>query len=153
MPSRPRRAASGTAAVGRVPQRIRPHRSHRLEHPGVREAVAVAREDSPGDTRLVAYVTSKSSELTASALREHLKTKLPEQMVPSAFVILEALPLTPNGKVDRKALPAPEGSVGEEGYAVPRTPVEEGIAEIWSEVLRVARVGSRDSFFELRGHS
>ena len=122
-------------------------------HPQVKEAIALAREDMPGDTRLVAYVTSSNGPLSPRELREHLKEKLPEYMLPSAFVLLEELPLSPNGKVDRRALPAPETGGREEGYAPPRTPVEAGIAEIWQEVLRLERVGIHDDFFELGGHS
>jgi acyl carrier protein len=89
----------------------------------------------------------------ASALRAHLRRKLPDHMVPSVFVALDALPLTPNGKVDRKALPAPEGRSEVGGYVAPRTPTEEALAAIWREVLRLDRVGIEDNFFELGGHS
>ncbi|HVG43654.1 MAG TPA: amino acid adenylation domain-containing protein, partial [Longimicrobium sp.] len=118
--------------------------------PGVREATVVVREDVPGEKRLVAYVVG---EVEAEALREHLRRTLPEYMVPSAFVFLDALPLTPNGKLDRKALPAPELASPEEAYVAPRTPAEEVLAGIWAEVLRLERVGAEDSFFDLGGHS
>ncbi|HVS00913.1 MAG TPA: amino acid adenylation domain-containing protein, partial [Thermoanaerobaculia bacterium] len=115
-------------------------------HPEVRESVVVAR-----DGRLVAYVVARGE---AQDLREHLRDRLPEYMVPSAFVFLEAFPLTPSGKVDRKALPAPEISRGSDGeYAAPSNPTEELLAGIWAEVLGLDRVGVRDSFFSLGGHS
>jgi acyl carrier protein len=124
------------------------------QHPGVREAVVVAREDEPGQKRLVAYVVGKEGMLGRSDLRGFLKEKLPEYMVPSAFVALEALPLTPNGKVDRLALPAPEGRPElEEGHVAPRTPTEEVLSRIWAQVLGLDRVGVHDNFFELGGHS
>ena len=134
-----------------------------LEHPEVREAVVVAREGAEGDKRLVAYVTTRregreegggaGSELV-SLLRSHLGRQLPEYMVPSAFVRLEALPLTPNGKLDRKALPAPDGeSVMKRRYEAPEGEIEETLARLWSELLGVERVGRQDHFFELGGHS
>jgi amino acid adenylation domain-containing protein len=119
-------------------------------HAGVREALVVAREDRPGDRRLVAYVVG---DVETDALREHLRRNLPDYMVPAAFVVLDRLPLTPSGKVDRKALPAPEYGAAEETYVAPRTPVEEMLAEIWAEVLRLERVGVEESFFDLGGHS
>ncbi|HEX2095478.1 MAG TPA: amino acid adenylation domain-containing protein, partial [Longimicrobiaceae bacterium] len=125
-------------------------------HPGVREAVAVAREDTPGDRRLVAYVAAPGGGTapTAEELREYLAASLPEHMIPSAFVKLEALPLTPSGKIDRRALPAPDPSAGLlEAYAAPRTPTEEILAGIWTEVLHLDRVGVRANFFALGGHS
>jgi amino acid adenylation domain-containing protein len=127
-----------------------------LTNAAVREAAVVAREDTPGDKRLVAYVvaTTDDAQPTAAQMRAHLKEHLPEYMMPSAFVFLERLPLTPNGKVDRKALPAPEHeSANEEGYVAPRTPIEEVLCGIWSEVLGVKQVGVADDFFDLGGHS
>ncbi|HYG62622.1 MAG TPA: amino acid adenylation domain-containing protein, partial [Thermoanaerobaculia bacterium] len=118
--------------------------------PGVREAVVVVREDAPGDRRLVAYVTG---DALVDDLRPWLRERLPESMLPSAFVSLAALPLTPNGKVDRKALPAPDRQRAEEAYVPPHTPVEEIVAGIWAEVLGLERVGAADHFFELGGHS
>jgi amino acid adenylation domain-containing protein len=118
--------------------------------PGVREAAVVVREDAPGDRRLVAYV---AGEVAADELREHLRGRLPEHMLPSAFVVLETLPLTLNGKLDRRALPAPDLAPAEEAYVAPRTPVEEVLAGIWAEVLRVERAGVEESFFALGGHS
>ncbi|MBV9109626.1 MAG: amino acid adenylation domain-containing protein, partial [Gemmatimonadetes bacterium] len=120
--------------------------------PQVREAVVVAREDTPGDRRLVAYVVAEE-EATPAELRARLKEHLPEYMVPSAVVRLDALPLTPSGKVARRALPAPEYAAAEERHVAPRTPAEEVLAGIWAEVLRLERVGVEDSFFDLGGHS
>ena len=124
------------------------------EHAGVSEAVVVAREDMPGEKWLVGYVVAAESVAPSNReLREYLKQRMPEYMVPSAIVRMERLPLTGYGKVDRKALPAPEGRPEGMGYEAPRTPVEETLAEIWAQVLRVDRVGIRDDFFELGGHS
>jgi len=123
-----------------------------VEHPAVREAVVLAREDAPGEKRLVAYVVG--DEAGAELLRAHLAERLPEHMVPAAYVRLDALPLTPSGKVDRKALPAPEGDAfPARGYEAPSGRAEEALAEIWSAVLGVERVGRRDHFMELGGHS
>jgi acyl carrier protein len=123
------------------------------EHPGLREAVVVVREDRPGIRRLAAYVVpAEDGGTSAEELREHLRQRLPEYMIPAAFVHLAALPLTPNGKVDRGALPAPDDSV-ESLYVAPRDPVEEELAELWRQVLKVERVGVHDDFFALGGHS
>jgi amino acid adenylation domain-containing protein len=121
-----------------------------VQHPAVREVVVAAREDRPGGRRLVAYVVGDAA---VEELRRLLRDRLPDYMVPAAFVMLAALPLTPNGKVDRKALPAPEWQGAEEGYLAPRSPVEEILAGIWAEVLGVERVGAADQFFDLGGHS
>ncbi|MFC4547220.1 non-ribosomal peptide synthetase [Paenactinomyces guangxiensis] len=126
-------------------------------HPAVRETVVLAREDVPGIKRLAAYlVTEEEQEVQADDLRAYLKEKLPEYMVPSAFVMMDRLPLTPNGKVDRSALPVPDysqkpGSDG--GFVAPETFVEKKLAEIWREVLGVEEVGIHDNFFELGGDS
>ncbi|HEX2094481.1 MAG TPA: amino acid adenylation domain-containing protein, partial [Longimicrobiaceae bacterium] len=123
-----------------------------LEHPGVREAVVLAREDAAGDRRLVVYYVGVAAEV--ETLRSHLAERLPEYMVPAAYVRLEALPLTPNGKVDRGALPAPAGDAyARRGYEAPAGKTEEALAEIWAEVLGLERVGRWDHFFELGGHS
>ncbi|MGC0155806.1 non-ribosomal peptide synthetase, partial [Chromobacterium vaccinii] len=122
---------------------------------GVKEAAVLAREDAPGDKRLVAYLTAGSGEtLDAAALRVELAKDLAEYMVPSAFVVLEAFPLTPNGKLDRKALPAPDGAqLSSREYAAPQGEAEETLAAIWGALLNVERVGRHDNFFELGGHS
>jgi amino acid adenylation domain-containing protein len=124
------------------------------EHPAVREAFVMAREDAPGDPRLAAYVACADGvdPPGADALRAHLRTRLPEHMVPPAVVFLQSLPLNANGKVDRGRLPAPEPAPRER-YAAPATPVEERLAELWAQLLNVERVGRHDGFFELGGHS
>jgi amino acid adenylation domain-containing protein len=127
-----------------------------VQHPDVEVTVVIAQEDYLGDKRLVAYVVPNHEQApTPSELRRFLKEKLPDYMVPFAFVMLEALPVTPNGKVDCSALPAPEISQRslEEGFVAPHTPTEEVLAAIWAEVLGVERVGIHDNFFELGGHS
>ena len=120
-------------------------------HPGVGEAVVVARDDGNGPPRLVAYTVPASPQAPPppAELRTHLGERLPSHMVPSAFVSLAALPLTPNGKVDRKALPAPEGDREAAGgeYVAPRSPAEKRVAAIWSELLGVDQVGVHDDFF------
>ena len=126
------------------------------EHPMVREAVAMAREDTPGDRRLVAYVVlTQATSQKVEELRNFLKRKLPEHMIPSALVFLESLPVTPNGKVDRKALPVPDQGRPElkGAFVAPRTPLEKQLARIWGEVLKLEKVGIHDNFFDLGGHS
>ena len=126
------------------------------QHPAVNQAVVVAREDTPGDKRLVAYVVAApASLLDFAVLRNWVKGQLPEYMVPAAWVEMPSLPLTPNGKVDRKNLPAPEYQRAELAgeYQEARTPAEEVMAGIWAEVLKLDRVGIHDQFFELGGHS
>ncbi|HEX3531511.1 MAG TPA: non-ribosomal peptide synthase/polyketide synthase, partial [Thermoanaerobaculia bacterium] len=126
-----------------------------LEDRRVREAVVVAREDA-GDKRLVAYVVAEAGRsLTLPELREHLGARLPEAMIPTALVVLESLPLTANGKVDRASLPALDaaGLESSSERVAPRTPVEEILASIWSEVLGVTGLGVYDNFFDLGGHS
>ncbi|RYZ33734.1 MAG: non-ribosomal peptide synthetase, partial [Myxococcaceae bacterium] len=123
--------------------------------PSIRDVVVVVREDAPGDKRLVAYVVAQAGQtVDATSLRSALKGRLPEYMVPSAFVTLEALPLNANGKVDRKALPKPEVGVERTHvYVAPRTQTEQVLASLWEAVLGVKQVGAQDSFFELGGHS
>jgi amino acid adenylation domain-containing protein len=124
-----------------------------LEYPGVREAVVMAREERGGEKRLVAYFVSETA-LENASLRSFLQNKLPEYMVPGAWVRLEGLPLTPNGKLDRKALPAPEaGSYATRGYEEPQGAVEQQLAQIWQDLFGVEQVGRNDNFFDLGGHS
>ena len=127
-----------------------------LEHGAIQEAVVLAQEDGSGDKRLVAYIVPKPEHApTMHDLREFLRRKLPDYMVPSAFVQLDALPQTPTGKIDRSAFPAPESFRPEleAAYLAPRTEVERIIATVWQEVLRLDRVGLYDNFFDLGGHS
>jgi amino acid adenylation domain-containing protein len=125
------------------------------QHPAIRETVVIARENIALDKQLVAYVVPHQEPApTNSDLRRFLKAQLPDYMMPSAFVVLEALPLTPNGKVDRRALPQPELRPElEPTFVAPQTPTEELVASIWEKVLRVSQVGINDNFFELGGHS
>ena len=125
------------------------------QHPAVRQSVMTVREDVPGDKQLVGYVVGeREAPPAADELRNFLKRKLPDYMIPAAFVVVDDLPLTPNGKLDRSALPRPDqvGS-GLETYKPPRTPAEETVAKIWADVLKVERVGVDDNFFDLGGHS
>jgi len=126
------------------------------QHLAVRETVVIATEDYLGDKRLVAYIIPQSDRVpTASELRSFLKEKLPDYMVPSVFITLDVIPLTPNSKVDRRALPAPnwEQRDLEEIFVAPRTPLEEALTDIWSQVLGVKQIGIKDNFFDLGGHS
>jgi amino acid adenylation domain-containing protein len=127
-----------------------------VQHSGVRQTVVLVREDRPGDTRLVGYIVPNQETLPRiSELRRFLQEKLPDYMVPSTFVFLDALPLTPNGKVDRRALPQPDSDRPdlEASFVEPRTPVEEMLADIWAKILKLERIGVHDNFFELGGHS
>jgi acyl carrier protein len=126
------------------------------QHPAVAEAVVIVQEDIPGDKHLVAYIVpNKGQAPTSSQLRQFSKEKLPNYMVPSAYMMLEFLPLTPNGKVDRRVLPAVDtlSLDTKEDYVAPRTTVEEELARIWRQVLGKQQVGVHDNFFELGGHS
>ncbi len=131
------------------------------QHPAVGETVVMIQEDIPGLKHLVAYIVpdvehaTSRQNLKSTELRQFLKQKLPEYMIPSAFVLLESLPLTPNGKVDRHALKAPATLTLDlkEDYVAPRTSVEEVLVEIWAKVLGREQVGVHDNFFELGGHS
>ncbi|WP_375491857.1 amino acid adenylation domain-containing protein [uncultured Nostoc sp.] len=132
------------------------------EHPSVMEATVISRKDVSDYEQLVAYVVANTSAVdlmsntqVVSQLRQHLEAKLPNYMMPSAFVMLDALPLTPNGKVDRQALPAPSTTRPklEAAYQPPQTEIEKTIASIWQEILNIGDVGIHDNFFELGGHS
>ncbi|HEV7508320.1 MAG TPA: amino acid adenylation domain-containing protein [Thermoanaerobaculia bacterium] len=150
--------------LGRIDHQVKV-RGYRIElgeieavlrrHPAVREAVVVAREDERGEKRLVAYVVERRAGTTFAELRAFLQQHLPEPMIPSAAVVLDALPLTPNGKLDARALPAPGTSRPEleAAYVSPRTPAEEVLAAIWAQVLGVDQVGIDDNFFSMGGDS
>jgi acyl carrier protein len=126
------------------------------QHPAVQEAVVIAREDQLGEKRLVAYLTARQ-QLAPSVndLRIFLKERLPDYMLPSAFMFMDALPMLPNGKVNRRALPVPDSLRPDlqAAYVPPQTEVEQAIAAIWKEVLHLEQVGIRDNFFDLGGHS
>jgi amino acid adenylation domain-containing protein len=124
-------------------------------HPQIWETVVIVRDDKTGDKRLVAYIVPQSEKtITINEIRQFLKAKLPGYMIPNAFVILDALPLTANGKIDRRALPPPESSSEtSDKYVAPRNPIEDILVNVWSEVLKVEKVGINDNFFELGGHS
>jgi amino acid adenylation domain-containing protein len=151
--------------LGRVDQQVK-IRGFRIElgeieaalarHPTVQELAVMVREDTPRDKRLVAYLVADEERApTASEWRSFLKEQLPDYMVPSAFVLLDALPLTTSGKINRRALPVPDQVRPEleESYVAPRTAVEDDLAEMWAEVLNLERVGIHDNFFDLGGHS
>ncbi len=122
------------------------------EHSAVNQCVVMVREDVPENQRLVAYLITEN--ITTNQLRQYLRQKLPEYMIPSTFVFLESLPLTPNGKINRSALPAPENTQAEiNNFVAPRHPVEEILATIWTKILGISHIGIYDNFFELGGHS
>ncbi|MGL5922312.1 amino acid adenylation domain-containing protein [Chroococcidiopsis sp.] len=125
------------------------------QHPQVRETVILVREDEPGHKRLVAYVVGHQSAPGTSELRRFLQERLPEYMVPAAFVAIAEIPLTPNGKVDRRALPIPDRDRPdlEKAFAAPSNAVELQLTQIWSEILGIQSIGVSDNFFELGGHS
>jgi amino acid adenylation domain-containing protein/thioester reductase-like protein len=149
--------------LGRIDQQVK-IRGFRIEpgeieaalqrYAGIEQVVVVAREDSPGEKRLVGYVvSSKGAALDAGQLRSYLRESLPEYMVPSALVMLEALPLTASGKLDRRGLPAPISGEKVTTYLNPQTPGEAAIATLWAEVLKLDRAGLEDNFFDMGGHS
>jgi amino acid adenylation domain-containing protein len=170
------RADGAIEYLGRIDQQVKV-RGFRIElgeievtllrHPAVREAIAVVSEDVAGDQRLLAYVVLTADERRTTndeepdpsfvpELRDFLKHKLPDYMVPAVIVVLGALPLTPSGKIDRQALPPPDQQAlagVQHGYVAPQTPIEEQLAAIWGELLGLQRVGVNDNFFELGGHS
>ncbi len=122
-------------------------------HPAIREVIVMAREDQPGEKRLVAYLTTNQRPApTSQELRQQLQASLPEYMIPAAFVFLETMPLSPNGKIDRRALPAPEFT-DQEAYVAPRTPTEKTLVTIWEELFGIERIGIHDNFFQIGGHS
>ena len=150
--------------LGRIDNQVKIH-GYRIElgeieavlaqHSRVRESIVIAGEGSAGDKRLVAYIVPRESAPTTNELRAHLKAKLPDYMVPSAFVFLDMLPLTSNGKVDHRALPSKDHDVADskQAYVAPGNASEQAIADIWVEILGVKRIGVHDNFFDLGGHS
>jgi amino acid adenylation domain-containing protein len=150
--------------LGRLDQQVKV-RGFRIElgeieaalsaHSAVRECVVTASEVVPGDTRLIAYMVHQNEVPAPEVLRQYLKQRLPDYMLPSDFVILEELPRLPNGKIDRRSLPTPSGSRPEltREFVAPRNDIESELAKIWTAVLRVERVGVHNNFFELGGHS
>jgi amino acid adenylation domain-containing protein len=157
------RADGNIEFLGRVDEQVK-IRGFRIElgeieavlaqHASVRESVVIARDDGRGGQRLIAYVVSNAS-LRANELREFLRQRLTEYMVPAGFVVLETLPRTPNGKVDRRSLPDADSTHTDanETYVAPRSATERTIANIWQEVLKVEKIGINDNFFGLGGHS
>ena len=125
------------------------------QHPAIRQAVVIVREDTPGDQRLVGYLVAGEALPTPYELRTYLRQQLPDYMVPAAFVELEALPLTPNGKIDRRALPKPSSGPApqQDPSSAPKTEMERQLAEVWCEALKVPQVSVYDNFFDLGGHS
>jgi acyl carrier protein len=151
--------------LGRLDHQVKV-RGHRIElgeieaalseQPGVAQSVVTAREDVPGDARLIAYLVAKpGTALDTGALRDALRARLPEAMLPQAFVVLDEFPQTPNGKIDRNALPAPEAATPAPAaaFVAPADDLEGRIADVWKDVLKLPQVGTRDNFFDLGGHS
>jgi len=149
--------------LGRMDHQVKV-RGHRIELgeveaalsqvPGVSEAVAIVREDMPGDKRLVAYCACDQEAVTIGELREFLEQRVPNYMIPSLFMLLDALPLSSNGKIDRESLPAPDLSQSrQDSYVAPRDNVEIQLCEIWEKLLQVSPIGINDNFFNVGGHS
>jgi acyl carrier protein len=124
-----------------------------LSHPEVRKAAVLTWEDATGENRLVAYIVTEEPEIAAPKLRSWMKAKLPEYMVPTAFVRLDSLPITPNGKVDRGVLPPPPAFDLATHFVAPRSKTEIELCALWQGILKRCKVGIRDNFFELGGHS
>jgi acyl carrier protein len=123
-------------------------------HPSVRETIVALPKEEQGQKRLVAYLIGANGAVPSSEeLLSFLKAKLPDYMIPEAFVVLDKFPMTPNGKVNRQALPVPGSATPAENSAPPRSPIEEKVAEIWREVMKRDQIGREDDFFELGGHS
>lgn len=158
------RADSSIEFLGRIDSQVK-LRGFRIElgeleaclrqHPKLREAAVLAREDHAGEKRLAAYFVPSGASAPASSdeLRSFLKNLLPDYLLPSSFVALDQMPLTPNGKLDRKALPAPDRLLSDSAPVAPRTLLEQQLAAIFASVLKIDRVGIRDNFFDLGGHS
>ncbi|MHC4268503.1 MAG: non-ribosomal peptide synthetase, partial [Planctomycetota bacterium] len=151
--------------LGRIDQQVK-MRGYRIEpgeietilvqHDGVKDAIVMAREEKDGDRRLVGYVqVNGKSEASVKGLRDWVKKKLPEYMVPSAFVFMDSFPLTPNGKLDRQALPKPFDSKTDHGKSItfPQTSLERKLINIWQEILHHDDIGIHDDFFDMGGHS
>jgi amino acid adenylation domain-containing protein len=121
----------------------------------IKNNVTIVREDTPGDKKLVAYIIKEEEEVDIAELRQFLKTKIPDYMVPSAFVFIDQFPLTPNGKIDRKVLPSPVEAAPQQtkSYIAPQTETEIKLAAIWSDVLKIKQIGADEDFFEIGGHS
>jgi natural product biosynthesis luciferase-like monooxygenase protein len=150
--------------LGRIDHQVK-IRGYRIElgeiemalglHPSLRESVVIVREDSPGDQRLVAYLVPKQKAPPVGELRDYLRQSLPEYMVPNDMVILERMPLTPNGKIDRRQLPLPfqTGTLQAAEYVAPSEGLQQIIASIWQDTLKVENISVKDNFFDLGGHS
>ncbi len=160
-----RRLADGNLEfIGRIDNQVK-IRGFRIElteietvltqHSEIGQGIVTVREDQPGDKSLVAYIIPNNSQLTSSKVRDFLREKLPNYMIPNAFIFLDTFPLSPNGKINRRGLPAPDSSQRNLAveFVAPRTSTEQELATIWAEVLRLKQVGVYDNFFELGGHS
>ena len=124
-----------------------------MKHAKVEQVAVIVQEDQPGDKRLVSYIVASNNEtIDTNEMRQYAGGSLPDYMVPYAFVVVNELPLTPNGKLDRKALPAPE-FIASSSSRGPRTPQEEMLCDLFTEVLSVSQIGIDDGFFDLGGHS